>query len=116
MMEEKLEELWNAVGSKISQIVNERQDELSKLKIEAVVHPSMCAEGGFMVGYYPEAGFDIRACGWTPGLVKRNPKWYKSIHCGTHMGNTFSIELYKFADELAKEAQKVWDNGISILD
>ncbi len=110
-MDKDLQEIWDRVGSKISQLVNEKQGELSKMGVKAVVQPAMCAEGGFMVGYYPEKGFDIRAYGWTPYSIEKNPKWYKSIHWGTAMGSC-TVEVFKFAGDLAKEAQKVWDEGI----
>lgn len=114
-MDKELDEVWNSVGSKISQLVDENQDKLGELKIEAVVQPAMCAEGGFMVGYYPEKGFDIRAYGWSPYSVSKNPMWYKNIHWGTAMGSC-NVGVYKFAGELAKEAQAVWDEGIKKME
>ena len=114
-MEEKLQEIWNSVGNKIRQIVNEKQNDVVKMGIKPNVTDAMCAEGGFMVGYYPEKGFDIRAYGWTPSSVRNNPKWYKSIHWGTAMGDSNSKELITFANELSKESQKIWDEGIKSL-
>lgn len=115
-MDKELEKIWDDVGNKISQLVNERAEELRLLGIKPVSQSAMCAEGGYMVGYYPEKGFDIRAYGWTPSSVKNNPKWYRSIHWGTAMGNVNSPELYKFANLLAKEVQAVWDEGIKRLE
>jgi len=115
-MDKELEKLWEEVGNKISQLVNERAEELRLLSIEPVSMPAMCAEGGYMVGYYPEKGFDIRAYGWSPSSVKNNTKWYRSIHWGTAMGNTNSKAQCEFANMLAKEAQAVWDEGIKKLE
>ena len=115
-MDKELEKIWDDVGNKISQLVNERAEELRLLGIKPESQAAMCAEGGYMVGYYPEKGFDIRAYGWTPTSIEKNPKWYKSIHWGTAMGAMNSQELCKFANMLAKEAQAVWDEGIKKLE
>jgi len=115
-MNKELQKVWDEVGDKISQLVNERAEELRSLNIKPECQPAMCAEGGFMVGYYPEKGFDIRAYGWSPWSVEKNPKWYKSIHWGTAMGDMNSIEHCKFANRLAREAQAVWDEGIKGLE
>lgn len=113
-MEHKLQKVWDNVGNKISQIVNEKADELNKLGIKPITQPAICAEGGFMIGYYPERGFDIRAYGWTPSSVMNNKLWYKQIHWGTAMGSC-TMEVYKFAQNLVEEAQIVWDEDIKSL-
>ena len=115
-MNKELEKIWDDVGNKISQLVNERAEELRLLGIKPISQLAICAEGGYMVGYYPDKGFDVRAYGWTPSSIEKNPKWYRSIHWGTAMGDVNSPELCKFANMLAKEAQAVWDEGIKKLE